>query len=106
MPHGIETRLIEGITPMVRDLVTGYARSLPGLRYADVRVEVSEGKFAGAENGEAKSSGDDYAFAHAEPLFANPALDPGKGRAVVARHARARRRNGEKGLGSALSTQR
>ena len=63
MPHGIETRLIEGITPMVRDLVTGYARSLAGLRYADVRVEVSEGKFAGAENGEAKSSGDDYAFA-------------------------------------------
>ena len=63
MPHGVETRLIEGITPMVRDLVAGYARSLADLRYADVRVEVSEGKFAGAENGEAKSSGDDYAFA-------------------------------------------
>src|SRR5258705_2293619 len=63
MPHGIETRLIETITPMVRELVTGYARSLADLRYADVRVEVSEGKFAGAENGEAKSSGDDYAFA-------------------------------------------
>lgn len=63
MPHGVETRLIDGITPMVRDLVTGYARSLADLRYADLRVEVSEGKFAGAENGEAKISGDDYAFA-------------------------------------------
>jgi len=63
VPHGLETRLIETITPMVRELVTTHARSLADLRYADVRVEVSEGKFAGAENGEAKSSGDDYAFA-------------------------------------------
>jgi TldD protein len=63
MPHGIETRLIETITPMVRDLVTAHARSLADLRYADVRIEISEGKFAGAENGEAKASGDDYAFA-------------------------------------------
>src|SRR5690349_18075611 len=63
MPHGIERRLIETITPMVRELVTTHARSLADLRYADVRVEVGEGKFAGAENGEAKASGDDYAFA-------------------------------------------
>ena len=63
MPHGIETRLIERITPMVRDLVTTEARALADLRYADVRVEVTEGKFAGAENGSPKSSGDDYAFA-------------------------------------------
>ncbi len=63
MPHGIETRLIERITPMVRDLVTTEALALADLRYADVRVEVSEGKFAGAENGSSKSSGDDYAFA-------------------------------------------
>jgi TldD protein len=63
MPHGVETRLIERITPMVRELVTTQARALADLRYADVRVEVSEGKFAGAENGEAKSSGDDYALA-------------------------------------------
>ena len=63
MPHGIETRLIERITPMVRELCTSRVRALSDLRYADVRVEVSEGKYAGAENGEAKSSGDDYAFA-------------------------------------------
>jgi len=63
MPHGVETRLIERIAPMVRELVTAQARALADLRYADVRVEVSEGKFAAAENGCAKSSGDDYAFA-------------------------------------------
>lgn len=63
MPHGIETGLIERITPMVRDLCRGRARALPDLHYADVRVEVTEGKFAAAENGESKSSGDDYAFA-------------------------------------------
>jgi TldD protein len=63
MPHGIETRLIETVTPLVREVVTGYARALPDLRYADVRLEIAEGKFAGAENGEAKTSGDDYAFA-------------------------------------------
>src|SRR5262245_10800184 len=63
MPHGIETSLIERITPMVRDLCTQRARALPDLHYADVRVEVTEGKYAGAENGESKSSGDDYAFA-------------------------------------------
>jgi TldD protein len=63
VPHGIETGLIERLTPMVRELVTAEARALADLRYADVRLEVSEGKFAGAENGEARSSGDDYAFA-------------------------------------------
>jgi TldD protein len=63
MPHGIETGLIETVTPLVRELVTTQARALADLRYADVRLEVSEGKFAGAENGEAKTSGDDYAFA-------------------------------------------
>src|SRR4029450_3682190 len=63
MPHGIETGLIERITPMARDLCTERARALPDLHYADVRVEVTEGKHAGAENGESKSSGADYAFA-------------------------------------------
>lgn len=63
MPSAIETRLIERIAPVAEELVTGSRRSLPGLCYADVRVEISEGKFAGAENGAARSSGDDYAFA-------------------------------------------
>jgi TldD protein len=63
VPHGIETELIERIKPLVQELVTARARSLAHLSYADVRVDVSEGKFASAENGAARSSGDDYAFA-------------------------------------------
>ena len=63
MPHGIETELIERIKPLVQELVTARARSLAHLSHADVRVDVSEGKFASAENGAARSSGDDYAFA-------------------------------------------
>jgi len=61
--YGIDVELIERIKPMAHELVTSYARALPDLRYCDLRLEVSEGKFAGAENGAAKSSGDDYAFA-------------------------------------------
>src|SRR5262249_9875198 len=63
MPHGIETSLIDRIKPLVEDVTTRYARSLPHLSYADVRVEVSEGKYAASENGASKSSGDDYGFA-------------------------------------------
>ncbi|HET8579075.1 MAG TPA: TldD/PmbA family protein, partial [Methylomirabilota bacterium] len=63
MPHGIETRLIDRIAPLAAELVTVRARALADLRYADLRVDVSEGKYAAAENGVAKSSGDDYGFA-------------------------------------------
>lgn len=63
MPHGIETRLIETVTPLVRELAVTQARALADLHYADVRLEISEGKFAGSENGEARTSGDDYGFA-------------------------------------------
>ena len=63
MPDGIETRLIDRIAPLAAELVTTWARSLADLRYADLRLEVAEGKYAAAENGASKSSGDDYGFA-------------------------------------------
>ena len=63
MPHGIETQLVDRIKPLVHGLATSHARSLAHLQHADVRVDMSEGKFASAENGSAKSSGDDYGFA-------------------------------------------
>ena len=47
MPHGIETRLIETITPMVRELVTTHARALADLRYADVRARGQRGQVRG-----------------------------------------------------------
>ena len=55
--------LIDSLAPMVETRVREAARRLPDLRYADVRLEVTEGKGAGAENGTPKYSGDDYGFA-------------------------------------------
>lgn len=45
--------------------VTDLSRSLPFLSYADIRVEISEGQAAAAENGEAKASVRDYGFSFA-----------------------------------------
>jgi TldD protein len=47
----------------VFDLVASYARGKRHCRYADVRIEVGEGKVAVAENGMDKFSGEDYGFA-------------------------------------------
>ena len=58
----VSVDLIDSLTPMVETRVRE-ARRLPHLRYADVRLEVTEGKGAGAENGTPKYSGDDYGFA-------------------------------------------
>jgi TldD protein len=59
----ITVELIDRVKGEVRDLLRDARRRLPHLAYADCRVEVTEGKYAVAENGESKSSGDDYAFA-------------------------------------------
>jgi len=59
----VSVELIDTLAPMVETRVREAARHLPHLRYADVRLEVTEGKGAGAENGTPKYSGDDYGFA-------------------------------------------
>ena len=43
-------------------LVAEKAKTLPGLRYCDLRIEVREEKGAVAENGAEKASSEDYAF--------------------------------------------
>jgi len=63
MTQKITTDLIEQIKPMVADLAGAYAKRLAHLRYADLRIEIAEGKAAGAENGASKFSGEDYGFA-------------------------------------------
>ncbi len=62
MPPKITVDLIDGVKEMVEGLATRYARSLAHLRYADLRLEVAEGKAAAAENGDSKFSGEDYGF--------------------------------------------
>jgi TldD protein len=62
MPARIAVDLVETIKPQVRDLLRDAARRLPQVAYADLRLDVAEGKFATAENGESKSADDDYGF--------------------------------------------
>ncbi|HUF94045.1 MAG TPA: TldD/PmbA family protein [Candidatus Limnocylindria bacterium] len=63
MTARITVGLIDALKDTVRDLLAASARRLPHLHYADVRLEIVEGKSAAAENGASKSSGDDEAFA-------------------------------------------
>src|SRR2546426_7046465 len=58
----ISVDLIDAVTPMAQERLR-QARRLPHLRYADLRLEITEAKGAGAENGTPKFSGDDYGFA-------------------------------------------
>ena len=48
---------------MMGDLAMSYARRLPHLQYADIRLEIGEGKYASSENGASKGSGEDTALA-------------------------------------------
>jgi TldD protein len=70
MAHGITTDLIDGVKEMVADLCTGWARALPDLIHADVRLEATESKVASVENGEPKFANDDYACAYGVRVLA------------------------------------
>ena len=53
---------LDRIRPSLQSLVAERSRSLPGLRYCDLRIEVREEKGAMSENGLEKASAEDYAF--------------------------------------------
>jgi len=63
MPDKVTIDVISQFRETVYDLVSSYPKAKRGCRYADVRIEVSEGKVAVAENGMYKFSGEDYGFA-------------------------------------------
>jgi hypothetical protein len=56
----IGVELIDRLGDAVEAVVHDAKRRLPRLAHADVRLEVAEAKYASAENGGAKASGDDY----------------------------------------------
>ncbi len=58
-PVCIGVDALDAVKHWVRDLLRDVARRLAHLRYADLRLEVTEAKSAGAENGAAKFSGHD-----------------------------------------------
>ena len=60
MATTVSVDIVDDLKPLVYDVATSYAKKQRGLRYADIRVEVSEGKGAVAENGVEKNSTEDY----------------------------------------------
>src|SRR5438874_6947930 len=70
MPDKVTIDVIPQFREAVFDLVSSYPKAKRGCRYADVRIEVSEGKVAVAENGMDKFSGEDYGFAYGVRVLA------------------------------------
>ncbi len=74
MPQRVEVEFLEKVRPLIYSLATENARRLSGLRYCDVRLQVSEGKGAISENGNEKASAEDYAFDLGVRVIAGPGL--------------------------------
>ena len=62
MPHSITVDIVDQIGPKLAPLLTERAKSLPDMRYCDLRMAVREEKRAAAENGSPKASAEDYIF--------------------------------------------
>jgi TldD protein len=70
--------IVDRVAPVAEELVHEAKSRLPRLRHADLRLEVTEGKTAGAENGGAKTSSDDYGLALGVRVLAGDrAIAPG-----------------------------
>jgi len=63
VPERVSIETIPEIRDGIFDLVSKYAKSKRFCKYADVRIEISEGKGAVSENGMDKFAGEDYGFA-------------------------------------------
>ena len=74
MPEKVSIDVIPDIRDAVFDLVMQYARGKRFCRYADVRIEISEGKGAVSENGMDKFAGEDYGFAFGVRVLAGEHL--------------------------------
>jgi TldD protein len=74
VPQRVSIDDIPRIRDAVFDLVMAYPKTKPFCRYADVRIEVSEGKGAVAENGMDKFSGEDYGFSFGVRVLAGDKL--------------------------------
>src|SRR5437773_5566595 len=78
MPDKVTIDVVPQFREAVFDLISSYPKAKRGCRYADVRIEVSEGKVAVAENGMDKFSGEDYGFAFGVRVIAgDPVSAPG-----------------------------
>ncbi len=78
MASALSVELVDRVRPMVRALVAEKAKTLPGLRYCDVRLELREERGAASENGQPKASAEDAAFSFGVRVIAGGrAASPG-----------------------------
>ncbi|PKB78697.1 MAG: hypothetical protein BZY88_17165, partial [SAR202 cluster bacterium Io17-Chloro-G9] len=62
MPQKITVESLDRFRSNLQSLIAERAKSLPGMRYCDLRIEVREEKGAVAENGSEKGASEDYGF--------------------------------------------
>ena len=62
MPQPITVDILDRMRPNLASLLQERAKSLPGMRYCDLRISVREERGAVAENGNEKASAEDYSF--------------------------------------------
>ncbi len=62
MPPTVTIDILDRMRPNLASLVQERAKALAGMRYCDLRISVREEKGAAAENGNEKSSAEDYIF--------------------------------------------
>jgi TldD protein len=62
VPQLVTVESLDRFRANLQSLVAEKAKTLPGLRYCDLRIEVREERGAVAENGAEKASSEDYAF--------------------------------------------
>ena len=62
VPQRISVDTLDSLRSNLQTLVAECSRTLPDLRYCDLRIEVRESKGAVAENGYAKAGAEDYSF--------------------------------------------
>ena len=60
MAEKVTVEIVDEIKDMVLDVASSYSKTLSGLSYSDIRLEVGEGKGTVAENGTQKYSSEDY----------------------------------------------
>lgn len=78
MPQKVSIDAIPQVRDAVHDILASYRAAKRFCRYADVRIEVIEGKGAVAENGMNKFSSEDYGFAFGVRVLAGEhAVSPG-----------------------------
>jgi TldD protein len=77
-PPRLTTDLVDSLAPLAAEAVERLVRGLPGVHYADLRLEVTQSRWAAAEDGAPRASGEEAALGlGARVLAADGSVAPG-----------------------------